>query len=130
MIHKHHEVIIELYQQCHPSKLNDVEGLLATCRGREDQLYKHICEKYKVHNPILDYIYKNAVEKNKALPSGAGMFGQPSSGGGLFGQKSSGGGPIGGGGGLVEQASGGGLFGQPTGGAMFRQSSGDRFRSR
>ena len=112
---KIHELIIEIYQTHNPtyvssvipfpifvslfmseaqpyipSELSDLEKFIATYRGKGDQLYKHIGEKYKARKPFFDLSHKNAVEKTKALPSGAGTYGQPSNGGGPYGQPARG----------------------------------------
>eukprot|EP00929_Paragymnodinium_shiwhaense_P073944 TRINITY_DN377_c0_g1_i2.p1 TRINITY_DN377_c0_g1~~TRINITY_DN377_c0_g1_i2.p1 ORF type:complete len:2003 (+),score=627.31 TRINITY_DN377_c0_g1_i2:115-6123(+) len=41
-------LIIEIYQHHNPAKLDHVDDLLTKYKGREEQLYHSVCEKYKV----------------------------------------------------------------------------------
>jgi len=42
------ELICEVYREHNPSKLDDVDNLLTKYRGREELVYRGICDKYKV----------------------------------------------------------------------------------
>lgn len=41
-------LICKVYSEHNPSKLDDVDKLLSKYRGREEHLYKKVCDKYKV----------------------------------------------------------------------------------
>jgi uncharacterized protein (DUF1697 family) len=42
------ELIIEVYKEHNPTKLDDVDSLLTKYKGREELVYRGICDKYKV----------------------------------------------------------------------------------
>jgi len=52
LVKKYKELICEIYQEHNPSKLNDVDSLLAKYKGREELVYRGICDKYKVEPKI------------------------------------------------------------------------------
>ncbi|CAE7529001.1 NUP145 [Symbiodinium natans] len=136
--------MVKIYQQHNPSKLNEIDTLMAKYAGNEHVMYLKICNKYQVQ-PEPEIKAPAGPSSSFGAPgaTGGGLFGGgASSGGGLFGQAapggaaSSGGGLFGqaspSGGGLFGQASpgggassGGGLFGQasPSGGGLFGQAS-------
>lgn len=75
-VQKIRELIVEVYKEHNPSKLNDVEGLLAKYKGREEQVYRSICEKYSVEPKLpkaqpaeAEGGKKSAAEKYKELIS-------------------------------------------------------------
>ena len=41
-------LIIDIYKEHNPTKLDDVDGLMAKYKGKQENLYQVICEKYKV----------------------------------------------------------------------------------
>ena len=47
-VKKYRELITEIYKEHNPSKLTDLDGLLQKYKGREELVYKGICEKYHV----------------------------------------------------------------------------------
>ena len=47
-VKKYRDLITEIYKEHNPSKLSDIEGLLQKYKGREELVYKGICEKYRV----------------------------------------------------------------------------------
>ncbi|CAK0851027.1 unnamed protein product [Prorocentrum cordatum] len=49
---KYKELMIEIYKEHNPSKVDDVDNLLTKYRGREELVYRGICEKYKVQPKI------------------------------------------------------------------------------
>ncbi|CAE8611331.1 unnamed protein product [Polarella glacialis] len=59
---KYRDLICEIYKEHNPSKLNDVDALLLKYRGREELVYKGICEKYSVE-PKLSKKEKKDKEK-------------------------------------------------------------------
>ncbi|CAE7588924.1 unnamed protein product [Symbiodinium sp. CCMP2592] len=114
------ERMIKIYQQHNPSKLNEIDTLMAKYVGNEHVMYLKICNKYKVQ------------PEPEIKPAAAGSaLGAPAasanSGGGLFGSTglgsalgapaasaSSGGGLFGSAGASSQAASSGGLFGAPS----------------
>jgi len=68
---KFKELICEVYREHNPSKLDDVDKLLAKYKGREENVYKSVCEKYKVTPklPKQDDDKKSSAEKYKQLIS-------------------------------------------------------------
>merc|ERR1719163_1324089 len=60
-VKKFRELICEVYKEHNPTKLGDVDNLLAKYRGREELVYRGICDKYKVE-PKLP---KNEKSKDK-----------------------------------------------------------------
>merc|ERR1719409_1171202 len=51
-VKKFKELICEVYKEHNPTKLGDVDNLLAKYRGREELVYRGICDKYKVEPKI------------------------------------------------------------------------------
>lgn len=47
-VKKYRELITDIYKEHNPSKLSDIDGLLQKYKGREELVYKGICEKYRV----------------------------------------------------------------------------------
>ena len=47
-VKKYKDLITEIYKEHNPGKLNDLDSLLQKYKGREELVYKGICEKYKV----------------------------------------------------------------------------------
>merc|ERR1712151_538881 len=47
-VKKFRELICEVYKEHNPAKLDDVDNLLTKYRGREELVYRGICDKYKV----------------------------------------------------------------------------------
>jgi len=65
---KFRELITEIYKEHNPSKLADVDNLLMKYRGREELVYKGICEKYNVEPKLPGKEdAKMTVEKYKQL---------------------------------------------------------------
>merc|ERR1719460_960287 len=46
------DLIVTIYQEHKPERVNDVDKLLAKSKGREAELYKSLCQKYKVPNKL------------------------------------------------------------------------------
>lgn len=69
-VKKFRDLICDVYKEHNPSKLSDVDGLLLKYRGREELVYRGICEKYNVEPqlPKKDD-EKTTVEKYKQLIS-------------------------------------------------------------
>merc|ERR1712187_1063338 len=63
----------EVYKAHNPAKLDDVDNLLTKYRGREELVYRGICEKYKVEPKLPskeeDEIKVSSVDKYKQLIS-------------------------------------------------------------
>merc|ERR1719409_737980 len=51
-VKKFKELICEVYRVHNPTKLDDVDNLLAKYRGREELVYRGICDKYKVEPKV------------------------------------------------------------------------------
>lgn len=47
-VKKYRDLITEIYKEHNPSKLSDLDSLLQKYKGREELVYKGICEKYHV----------------------------------------------------------------------------------
>merc|ERR1712151_283836 len=47
-VKKFRELICEVYKEHNPAKLDDVDNLLTKYRGREELVYRGICDKYNV----------------------------------------------------------------------------------
>lgn len=60
-------LICEIYQEHNPAKLENVEELLAKYKGREEQLYHGVCEKYNVE-PKIPKVDPAAPPADGALP--------------------------------------------------------------
>ncbi|CAE7563039.1 unnamed protein product, partial [Symbiodinium sp. CCMP2456] len=111
------ERMIKIYQQHNPSKLNEIDTLMAKYLGNEHTMYLKICNKYKVQpEPEIKPAAAAGLTSASAAPaasaasSGGGLFGSAggmSSGASLFGAPSSGGASS-------LAASSGGLFGAPS----------------
>jgi len=68
-VKKIRELICEVYREHNPSKLDDVDNLLMKYRGREELVYRGICDKYSVEPKIgkkpEEEAPKSAAEKYK-----------------------------------------------------------------
>lgn len=51
-VKRYRDLICEIYEEHNPSKLSDVDGLLKKYRGKEEMVYKGVCEKYKVQPKV------------------------------------------------------------------------------
>eukprot|EP00439_Symbiodinium_sp_Y106_P032047 s2705_g3.t2 len=132
------ERMIKIYQQHNPSKLNEIDTLMAKYVGNEHVMYLKICNKYKVQpepeiKPAAAGLGSALGAPAASASSGGVLFGSAglgsalgapaasaSSGGGLFGSAggTSGGASLFGapssGGASSQAASSGGLFGAPS----------------
>eukprot|EP00931_Biecheleriopsis_adriatica_P102925 TRINITY_DN7782_c0_g1_i1.p1 TRINITY_DN7782_c0_g1~~TRINITY_DN7782_c0_g1_i1.p1 ORF type:complete len:2353 (-),score=629.77 TRINITY_DN7782_c0_g1_i1:22-7080(-) len=82
LVNEVRQKVTQIYQQFNPTKLGEVESLLAKYRGKEQELYLKVCKKYNVNPPP---------PLTSAAPqaAGGGAFGAPAQGGLFGGQQPS-----------------------------------------
>eukprot|EP00746_Dinoflagellata_sp_MGD_P135250 gnl/MRDRNA2_/MRDRNA2_69216_c0_seq1.p1 gnl/MRDRNA2_/MRDRNA2_69216_c0~~gnl/MRDRNA2_/MRDRNA2_69216_c0_seq1.p1 ORF type:complete len:897 (-),score=209.82 gnl/MRDRNA2_/MRDRNA2_69216_c0_seq1:1818-4382(-) len=129
--------ITQIYQQCNPTKLNQIPILLQKYAGKEHQLYQEICNKYNVSaqleytlggvpkkfpppNPFRDDRSLSDEAGSGAVPPGGGLFGAATTktapvGGCLFGATASG---------AATAPAAGGIFGAAVSGTAPAVASG------
>jgi len=118
------DILAQFYQQYNPTKLAEVDKLLAKYAGREEQMFRNLANKYNI-DPSLFGLPGNT----NTVATAPSQFGaQPSGGsGGSFGQSSSLGGRMGGlGGGMISSPTpfGKAMATAPAAGGVFGASSG------
>eukprot|EP00913_Durusdinium_trenchii_P005489 g5116.t1 len=119
------ERMVKIYKEHNPSKVSEIDTLMAKYVGQEHTMYLKICKKYSVQpEPEIkaDGGAAGGLFGSAAAPSAGGLFGSPSTGASSGGAASGGSGGLFGGGGSGSSSS---LFGSSSLGA----SSGGLFGS-